>query len=660
MTQYKNLFEPLELRHRKLDNRIVFGAHTANMSDLGLPGERHRAYYEERAIGGAAMIVIEPMPVHATAVLTRGNFRHCDDEVIPYFRKITEAVHAHGTTILQQLYHVGQHGDSDLSFMPHWSPSGLASYHDSDGSHAMRETEILEVIDCFTQAAKRCQAAGFDGVDIFAAYHSLLDQFWTPWSNKRDDRWGGSLENRCRLSLSIINSIREACGEDFIIGLSTGYADNTPFVMTLEDFQQVIALHDQTANLDYVSCGSGNYVDYDRVMPTFVHGEKQGVPLAAALKKVVKHARITAESHIRTPENADYTIASGDSDLVSIVRGQIADPHLVNKARAGRDQDIRGCISCNQMCWGRRSRDYWISCLVNPSAGREFEWGGDRFVKTDTVKKVLVVGGGPAGMEAARVAAERGHQVTLCEALGDLGGQFRLAGLAPRRGQITELMGWYLRQLEQLDVEVRYFSPMDEQDITEFGADEVVLATGSMPDGLAKQRWLPEADEMPGLNHGGVFSCEEVFRDQAELGKAVIVLDEGGNWRGTGTAWFLADKGHEVTIVTPDPMIGKELVRTTSDIQIRAGLAKLGAKFILESVISNWHGDRAEIRSLLDGSITSVEASAIVTATTNTVYNEVELALSETGGSYHIAGDAAAPRSAPYAFHDGRKIGLAL
>ena len=660
MTHYKNLFQPLELRHRKLDNRIVFGAHTANMSDLGLPGERHRAYYEERAIGGAAMIVVEPMPVHATAVLTRGNFRHCDDEIIPYFRKITDAVHAHGATILQQLYHVGQHGDSDLSFMPHWSPSGLASYHDSDGSHAMREAEILEVIDCFTQAAKRCQAAGFDGVDIFAAYHSLLDQFWTPWSNKRDDRWGGSLENRCRLSLSIINSIRDACGEDFIIGMSTGYADNTPFVMTLEDFQEVIALHDQTTNLDYVSCGSGNYVDYDRVMPTFVHGEKQGVPLAAALKQVVKHARVTAESHIRTPENADYTIASGDSDLVSIVRGQIADPHLVNKAREGRADDIRGCISCNQMCWGRRSRDYWISCLINPSAGREFEWGGDRFVKTDAVKKVLVVGGGPAGMEAARVAAERGHQVTLCEALGDLGGQFRLAGLAPRRGQITELMSWYLRQFEQLGVEVRYFSPMDEQDILEFGADEVVLATGSLPDGLAKQRWLPEADELPGLNNGKVYGCEEVFRGQADLGKAVIVLDEGGNWRGTGTAWYLADKGHEVTIVTPDPMVGKELVRTTSDEQIRANLAKLGAKFIVESVIAHWQGDRAEIRSLLDGTITSIEASAIVTATTNVVDNEVELALSETDISCHIAGDAAAPRSAPYAFHDGRKIGLAL
>ena len=660
MTQYKNIFQPLELRHRKLDNRIVFGAHTANMSDLGLPGERHRGYYEERAIGGAAMIVVEPMPVHPTAVLTRGNFRHCDDEVIPHFRKITDAVHAHGTTILQQLYHVGQHGDSDLSFMPHWGPSGLPSYHDSDGSHAMRESEILEVIECFTNAAKRCQAAGFDGVDLFAAYHALLDQFWTPWTNRRDDRWGGSLENRCRLSMSIVNSIREACGEDFIIGMSISFSEETPYVMSLEQLQEVIALHDASGNLDYVSCGAGNYVDYERLMATFVYGEKQGVPLAAALKQAVNYAKITAECHIRTPENADYTVASGDADLVSIVRGQIADPHWVNKTREDRHDDIRGCISCNQMCWGRRSRDYWISCLVNPSAGREFEWGGDRFVKADTVKKILVVGGGPAGMEAARVAAERGHDVTLAEALGDLGGQFRLAGLAPRRGQITELIGWYLRQFEQLGVEVRYFSPMDENDIVEFGADEVVLAIGSMPDGLARQRWLPEAEQLPGLENGQVYACEDVLREQAELGESVIVIDEGGNWRGTGTAWYLADKGHQVTIVTPDELIGKELYRTTVDSKVRAALKKLGVSFMVESVVTRWHGDRAEVQSLLDGSTLEVAATAIVTATTNTVFNEVELALAETDIRFHVIGDAAAPRQAPYAFHDGRKIGLQL
>ena len=660
MTHYSNLFQPISLRHKTLSNRIVFGAHTANMSEQGLPGERHRAYYEERAIGGTAMIVVEPMPVHRTAVLTRGNFLYDDDAVIPHFRKLTDAVHDRGTTILQQLYHVGQHGDADLSFAPNWSPSGLPSYHDSDGSHQMSNAEIESVIEAFTRAARRCQLAGFDGVDLFAAYHALLDQFWTPWSNKRDDQWGGTVKNRTRLSISIINSIRKTCGEDFIIGMSVSYSEKTPFAMTLEDFQEIIALHDQTENLDYISCGSGNYIDWDRLMPSFAFGEKLGVPLASALKSVVKHARVTAESHIRTPENADYVIASGEADLVSIVRGQIADPHLVNKARAGHEEDIRGCISCNQMCWGRRSRDYWISCLVNPSAGREFEWGGDRFTTTTSPKKVLVIGGGPAGMEAARVAAERGHRVTLAEALGDLGGQFRLAGLAPRRGQITELIGWYLRQFEKLGIEIQYFTAMDDRDIIEFAADEVILATGSIPDGLARQRWLPAEGQLPGLDNGNVWSSEDVIRGQATPGKQVIVLDEGGNWRGTGTAWYLADKGHQVTIVTPDAYIGKELTRTTADHKIRSNLSKAGTRFMVESVIEQWHGNGADVRSLLNGEVTRIEASGLITATTNMACNDIELALSKTDIKLHAIGDCASPRSAPYAFHEGRKIALGL
>ena len=664
MTQYPKLFEPIQLRHKTLNNRIVFGAHTANMAEQGLPGERHQAYYEERAIGGVAMIVVEPMPVHYTAVLTRGNFRHDDDAVIPHFRKLTEAVHAHGTVILQQLYHIGQHGDADLSFAPNWSPSGLPSYHDSDGSHQMLNAEIEEIIEAFTRAAKRCQLAGFDGIDLFAAYHSLFEQFWSPWSNKRDDAWGGSVQNRCRFSIRIINAIRQACGEDFIIGMSISYSEQTPFILSLEALQEVISLQSQTGNLDYVSCGAGNYVDYDRVMPTFVHAEKLGAPLATALKSAIVSAvgntLVTAECHIRTPENASAVISSGEADLVSIVRGQIADPHWVNKTRQGRPEDVRGCISCNQMCWGRRSRDYWISCLVNPSAGREFEWGGDRFDSGIKPKKILVVGGGPAGMEAARVAAERGHQVTLAEAFGDLGGQFRLAGLAPRRGQITELIEWYLRQFEKLKVEVLYFSPMDHIDVIEFAADDTIIATGSVPDGLGRQRWLASEEQMPGLEKGNLWSCEEVLRDQARLDDKVIVLDEGGNWRGAGTAWYLADKGHQVTIVTPDAYVGKELSRTTADFPIRSSLSKKGAVFMVDSVIEKWHGNGADVRCLLDGTVTFVAASALVTATTNMADNSIEQALQGSDVKFHVVGDCASPRSAPYAFYEGRKVALGL
>ena len=191
---FPHVFEPLQLRHRTLKSRITFGAHTANMAEVGLPGERHVGYYRERALGGAGMIVVEPVPVHRTAVLTRGNFRHDDDGIVPHFRRLIDTCRDANPDIvmIQQLYHVGQHGDADVSFAPNWSPSGLPSYHDADGSHAMTEPEIDEVIDGFIAGARRAQAAGFDGVEIFAAYNALVDQFWTPWSNRRTDAWGGS------------------------------------------------------------------------------------------------------------------------------------------------------------------------------------------------------------------------------------------------------------------------------------------------------------------------------------------------------------------------------------------------------------------------------------------------------------------------------------
>ena len=209
---FPHVFAPLQLRHRTLRSRINFGAHTANMGEDGLVSDRHIAYYRERALGGAGMIVVEPMPVHRTAVLTRGNFRADDDSVIPGFRQLTDACRdaADGDIVMiHQLYHVGQHGDADNSFAPNWSPSGLPSYHDADGSHAMTEAEILELIDAFVRAAGRARASGFDGVELFAAYHAVIDQFWTPWSNRRTDRWGGSLENRVRFSATLLEAIRE-------------------------------------------------------------------------------------------------------------------------------------------------------------------------------------------------------------------------------------------------------------------------------------------------------------------------------------------------------------------------------------------------------------------------------------------------------------------
>jgi 2,4-dienoyl-CoA reductase-like NADH-dependent reductase (Old Yellow Enzyme family)/thioredoxin reductase len=660
MTAFRHLFQPLTLRHKTLKHRLVFGAHTANMSVEGLPAERHLGYYLERALGGAAMIVVEPTPVHRATRLTRGNFLAQDDAVIPHFRRITEACHAHGTVMIHQMYHLGAHGDWDNALDANWSPSGLPSLHDSDGSHAMTEAEIETLIDCFAQAARRDREAGFDGSEIMAGYGALLEQFWSAHTNRRDDRWGGDFERRMRFPVAVLDRIRKTVGEEHIVGVCLSVDSTRPDVLSVEDQQRVAAYLDARGLVDYFTVGTGSYYDFTRIMPTVVYEDKLGPPFAAKIKEAVRHARVQAESHIRTPENADYVIASGQADMVSIVRGQIADPHMANKALAGRPEDIRPCLSCNQMCWGRRSRDYYISCLVNPSAGREFEWGGDRFYRADSPKSILVVGGGPAGLEAARVAAERGHRVTLAEASDRLGGQFRLAGQQPRRGQILDLLAWYERQLERLQVVVRRNTYVDADAVRAAGADVVVLATGSLPAGNGYQRGLPTRDRLPGVDGPNVWSAEDVMGKAARLGSRVLVLDDGGNWKGVGTAWHLAERGHAVTIVTPDPYVGREVTRTAVDLPLRERLRKAGATFLVESAVVEWHGDAATVRDLMTGADARLPFDSLVLATTNVSVTELAEALRGSEIATHVIGDCLSPRHAAAAILDGRRLGLTL
>ena len=659
---FPHVFEPLQLRHRTLTSRITFGAHTTNMAEGGLPGDRHVGYYRERALGGAGMIVVEPVPVHRTAVLTRGNFRPDDDAIVPHFRRLTDACRDANPDIvmIQQLYHVGQHGDADNSFAPNWSPSGLPSYHDADGSHAMTESEIEEVIAGFVAAARRAQEAGFDGVEVFAAYHALVDQFWTPWSNRRTDAWGGSFDGRMRFSSAVLDGIRRACGDAFIVGLAVSVDVRSEAALSMDELAEIVAWHDQRHAMDYVTCGTGSYFDFYPIIPVSLYEQQLGVPFAAALKRVVTNAVVQAESHIRTPEAAEAVLAAGEADLVSIVRGQIADPHMVAKARADRADEVRPCISCNQLCWGRRSRDYWISCLVNPSAGREWAWDGDRPQPAATPRSVLVVGGGPAGLETARVAAERGHRVTLLERDDELGGQFRLAGRQPSRGQILDLLAWYARRLDALGVDVRSGTAADLSAIHGVGADVVVLATGARPPGTGFQRALPLVESLPGADRSDAVSVHDVLSGAATVAGRVLVLDDLGDWRGLGTALSIAEAGHHVTIVTSASVVGGGLFHSAADVPLRRRFAAAGGIMRPDTVVLSWDGAAADVRSTLTGVTETIRAETLVIAETPASDTTLATELTEHGIAFEAVGDCVAPRRASLAFFEGRELALRL
>ena len=538
--QFKHLFTPLRIGSLTVRNRIVSTAHLTGFAEKGLPSERHLNYWVSKAKGGIGLIVTEDQAVHPSAATDPFVIHAYRDECIEPFRRIATAVHEHGAKIVAQLWHPGSifYGVREGS-LPLWSCSALPGSFHIETSHEMEVEEIEEVIQGFADAGRRMREAGMDGVEIMGTHGFLIEQFMSPRTNQRDDEYGGSEENRLRFVRELIDAVRVAVSSDFTVGIRVSGDQYQDGGLTLDDMKRIMAGLTASGKLDYVSVtvGAGG-----APIPPMYIPPAAFVYLAAGIKQAV-NVPVFCVGRVADPVKAEEILAKNQADMVGMTRANIADPELPNKAREGRLDEIRYCIACNEGCWGRLYHALPITCAINPSVGREKEM---EITPAPVKKKVMVIGGGIAGMEAARVAALRGHSVSLYEKDEQLGGQLQIAAKAPGRQEMAEPVRYYETQFKLLGVDVHLGSPVDVGTVEEANPDAVIVATGG----------TPARATFPGADQPSVVQARDVLSGKAQAGRRVILVATDRGMEGLTTADFLSDRGCDVEVLIPHAFMG--------------------------------------------------------------------------------------------------------
>ncbi len=538
--QFKHLFTPLKIGSFTVRNRIVSTAHLTGFAEKGLPSERHLNYWVSKAKGGIGLIVTEDQAVHPSAATDPFVIHTYRDECIEPFRRIAAAVHEHGAKIVAQLWHPGSifYGVREGS-LPLWSCSALPGSFHIEASHEMEIEEIKEVIQGFTDSGRRMREARMDGVEIMGTHGFLIEQFMSPRTNHRHDEYGGSEENRLRFVRELIDALRVAVGSDFTVGIRVSGDQYQNGGLTLDDMKRIMASLTASGKLDYVSVtvGAGG-----APIPPMYIPPAAFVYLAAGIKQAV-NVPVFCVGRVADPVKAEEILARNQADMVGMTRANIADPELPNKAREGRLDEIRYCIGCNEGCWGRIYHTLPITCAINPSAGREKEL---EITPAPVKKRVMVIGGGIAGMEAARVAALRGHSVSLYEKDEQLGGQLQIAAKAPGRQDMAEPVRYYETQFKLLGVDVHLGSPVDVGTVEEANPDAVIVATGG----------VPARATFPGADQPSVVQARDVLSGKAQAGKKVIIVATDRGMEGLTTADFLSDRDSDVEVLIPNAFMG--------------------------------------------------------------------------------------------------------
>jgi mycofactocin system FadH/OYE family oxidoreductase 2 len=649
-----SLFSPIAVGGLTLKNRIYSSAHAEAMAEGGRPSERLRRYHEAKAGGGCALTIVGgSSSVHPSSPAAAWKqIANHDDSIIPGYRALADAVHAHDCLVFTQLTHLGRRAQSDPDVPgPLLAPSPIPERVHREVPHELDAAQIAELVRAFGEAARRCREGGLDGVEISMAHNHLIDQFWSPLFNERRDEYGGTLDNRLRFGFDVLTEIRRRAGRDFVVGVRISGDERSPGGLGAEDMATIARRLAASGLVDFISVIGGGAHTYSlqaAVVPNMSFAQAVFVPLAAAIKRAAPGLPIFHASRIVDPLHAERVVAAGQIDVVGMTRALIADPELPRKAREGRLDDIRRCVGANEGCIDRIYQGKAVTCVQNPASGREAELGDLR--PAETAKRVVVVGGGVAGLEAARVAALRGCTVVLLEKATELGGQILLAARAPARAEYAGIVRFLAGQVRKLGVDVRLGIEATMSLVLAERPDAVVVATGSHP-------YVPA---VPGSDGKHVVTDRDVLGGEAHVGARVVVIDDVHTEQALSTAELLLDAGKRVEVISPLFYVGQD-IGVTSIAPLYTRLYTKGVVLTPCTELTAVEGSTVIVRNVFSGAERRIESvDTVVLATGSRSTDALYRALEGRVPALYAAGDCVAPRGVHQAILDGTRVARAI
>jgi 2,4-dienoyl-CoA reductase-like NADH-dependent reductase (Old Yellow Enzyme family) len=670
MTAYPNLFSEWQIRNTTIKNRVVFPPTCPTwVSDpwSGIFTDMATAYYAERAKGGVGLIIIGAAHVHPSSLMAPLLMPQLwDDSNIEPLRKIADAVHEHGCKLAIQLWHSGVRGfptykqaagyDTDATWYT-LSPSQvpLGEFPGASTPKVLTDEEIEEILDAYASAAARAVAGGLDGVEFHLSHGYLPWQFLSPFYNKRTDRWGGSYEKRLTFPVEALNRIRASVGDEQFVGYRINSTSFWPGDLELEDVEKIVPDLERRTDIDYVDVSAGVHHAYIHTPMEFEPGWEKAY--AHSIRKVSSKP-VLLVGRITTPDVAERLLAEGHGDAICLARQLFTDPDWVTKVEEGRADDIRRCVAANY-CWKSVSRGGRVQCVYNPELGREAEWGKGTLRRVAEPRKVLVIGAGPGGLEYARIAAARGHDVVVIEKEAEVGGHVRLESLLPTRAEYGLIATWLADQARKNGAEIRTSSAVTADNLGELldseSPDHVVVATGSSVCKDGFQGWT--AEPISGWETGNCVGWDEVATGRVHVTGDVIVLDDLCHVIAPLTAVAAAQNGaSSVRLVTRWPMVGLETILDVYLDWILPKLYQAGVEMLVDHFVESIDGRGVTLVNVHhpEGR-RELDADAVVMVTGRRSENALLPLLGERGVSVEAIGDAVAPRGTYEAVYEGHR-----